>query len=179
MKISLKALLPLFIFLALGIAFAIGLTKDPRILPSQLINRPFPQFELPDLFDEAQILDNSDLQGQVTLVNIFGSWCVACEQEHGMLMKLARDKEIVLLGVDWKDTREKGMRWLERGGNPYTRVAFDEDSKLVIDLGVTGAPESFIVDKKGQIRYKHVGPITEDIWENDLKPLVLDLERAP
>ena len=107
MKLTLKGLLPLLLFLALGAAFAIGLTKDPSRLPSQLIDRPFPEFHLPDLFDENNMLDNSVLKGQVTLVNIFGSWCVACEQEHEMLMRLARRNEISILGVDWRDTREE------------------------------------------------------------------------
>ncbi|MCF6274836.1 MAG: DsbE family thiol:disulfide interchange protein, partial [Robiginitomaculum sp.] len=95
--------------------------------------------------------------------------------EHPMLMRLARDNEIPILGVDWRDTVEKGRRWLARGGNPYTRVVFDADSMLAIDLGVTGAPESFLVDKKGQIRYKYIGPITEKAWRSEIKPLVLAL----
>ncbi|MBL4870008.1 MAG: DsbE family thiol:disulfide interchange protein [Robiginitomaculum sp.] len=179
MKFTLKGLVPLFIFLALSIAFGFGLTKDPRKLPSQLIDRPFPEFLLPDLMDEENTLDNSYLQGQVTLVNIFGSWCVACDQEHPMLMKLSREGDIAILGVDWRDTREDGLRWLARGGNPYGRVVFDEHSKLAIDLGVTGAPESFLVDKKGQIRYKYIGPITQSVWDETLKPLAMRLEIEP
>ncbi len=176
MRFTLKGLIPLCLFILLGIALAIGLTKDPNKLPSQLIDRPFPEFNLPDLLDETQTLDKSYLLGKVTLVNIFGSWCVACDQEHPMLMALSRNKEIEILGVDWRDTREDGLAWLARGGNPYTRVVFDAQSKLAIDLGVTGAPESFIVDKKGQIRYKYIGPITPSIWQEELKPLVLSLE---
>ena len=178
MRMTLKGLLPLIGFLLIVGAFAIRLTsgENTRDLPSQLIDRPFPDFSLPDLFDEKNSIDNSYFQGQIVLVNIFGSWCVACDQEHPMLMRLAREKEIVLLGVDWRDTREKGLRWLARGGNPYTRTIFDEHSTLAIDLGVTGAPESFIVDKKGQIRYKYIGPITEDVWRETLRPLVQILE---
>lgn len=175
MRMTWKGLIPLIIFLALAVAFAIGLTKDPSKLPSQMIDRPFPEFTLPDLLDMDVTIDQSYFDGQVTLVNIFGSWCVACDQEHPMLMKLARNNEIPMLGVDWRDTVEKGRRWLARGGNPYTRVVFDADSMLAIDLGVTGAPESFIVDKKGQIRYKYIGPITEEIWQDELKPFVLAL----
>ncbi len=176
MKLTWKGIIPLVVFLALGIAFAIGLTKDPSKLPSQMINRPFPDFSLPDLLDMDVTIDQSYFDGQVTLVNIFGSWCVACDQEHPVLMKLARNNEIPILGVDWRDTVEKGRRWLARGGNPYTRVVFDADSMLAIDLGVTGAPESFIVDKQGNIRYKFIGPITEKIWRDELKPFVLMLE---
>lgn len=176
MRMSVKGLIPLVVFLALGVVFAIGLTKDPRELPSQMIDRPFPEFSLPDLFDADVTIDHSYFHGQVTLVNVFGSWCVACDQEHPMLMKLAGQNEIPMLGVDWRDTVEKGRRWLARRGNPYTRVIFDADSMLAIDLGVTGAPESFIVDKKGQIRYKYIGPITDKVWQDELKPFVLMLE---
>lgn len=175
MKLSWKGLIPLFLFLALGVAFAIGLTKDPRELPSQMINQPFPDFALPDLLDMDVTIDHSYFDGQVTLVNIFGSWCVACDQEHPVLMWLAENNEIKMLGVDWRDTVEKGQRWLELRGNPYSRVVFDADSMLAIDLGVTGAPESFIVDKNGQIRYKFIGPITKKTWQDELKPFVLAL----
>ena len=176
MKFSWKGLIPLFLFMALGITFAIGLTKDPRILPSQLIDRPFPEFSLPDLFDIDTNIDQSYFDGQVTLVNVFGSWCVACDQEHPTLRRMAEKNEVPMLGVDWRDSVEKGRRWLKRGGNPYTHVVFDADSLLAIDLGVTGAPESFIVDKKGQIRYKYIGPITDKVWLEELKPIVLSLE---
>ncbi len=175
MKFTWKGLIPLFMFMALGLAFGIGLTKDPSKLPSQLINQPFPDFSLPDLLDTDVIVDHDYFDGQVTLVNIFGSWCVACDQEHPLLMRLAANKEVNMLGVDWRDTVEKGRRWLEIRGNPYSRVVFDADSMLAIDLGVTGAPESFVVDKNGQIRYKFVGPISEKVWQSELKPLVMAL----
>lgn len=176
MKVTLIGLVPLFMFLALGSAFAISLTKDPSILPSQLIDKPFPEFSLPDLFDEEHMLTKADMSGQVTLVNIFGSWCMACDYEHEMLMSIAKNKELPILGVDWRDTRVKGKRWLKKRGNPYTNVVFDEFSKFAIDLGITGAPESFIVDKRGQIRYKHIGPITRKNWDEILKPIVVDLQ---
>ena len=177
MKISWKGLIPLIIFVALGVMFAVGLTKDPRELPSQMIDHPFPGFNLPDLFDMETMIDQNYLIGQVTLVNVFGSWCVACDQEHPTLRRMAAKNEVIMLGVDWRDKVEKGRRWLARGGNPYTRVVFDADSLLAIDLGVTGAPESFIVDKHGQIRYKYVGPITDKVWQDELKPIVLVLRK--
>ncbi len=178
MKMTLKGLLPLIVFLLIIGALAIRLTsgESTRDLPSQLINRPFPEFSLPDLFDESINVDNSYFEGQVVLVNVFGSWCATCDQEHPTLRRLARDGEIVMLGIDWRDTREKGLRWLARRGNPYTRTVFDEYSTLAIDLGVTGAPESFFVDKKGQIRYKYIGPITEQVWAQELKPIAAMLE---
>lgn len=176
MKITWKGLIPLILFMALAVAFAIGLTKDPSKLPSQMINRPFPDFELPDLLEMDVTIDQSYFDGQVTLVNIFGSWCVACIQEHPVLMRIAANKEVNMLGVNWRDTVDKGRNWLERGGNPYLRIVFDADSMLAIDLGVTGAPESFIVDKNGQIRYKYIGPISQKTWRDELKPLVLALQ---
>jgi len=177
MKMTWKGLIPLFIFSLLGLIFAVGLTKDPSKLPSQLIDEPFPEFSLPDLFDPETQIDQTYLTGQVTLVNVFGSWCVACDLEHPTLRRLAAANEITMLGIDWRDTMEKGKRWLERGGNPYDRVAFDADSVLAISLGVTGAPESFLVDKKGRIRYKYVGPISDKIWRQEIKPIVLALEQ--
>ncbi|HFB54764.1 MAG TPA: DsbE family thiol:disulfide interchange protein [Hellea balneolensis] len=168
--------MPLFIFFGLGIALAISLTKDPRKLPSQLIDRPFPEFRLPDLNAPDKMIGNEVLHGRVSLVNVFGSWCVACDAEHPMLVRMARNEGVFIIGVDWRDTVVKANRWLAERGNPYAQIVFDADSKLAIDLGVTGAPESFLVDKKGQIRYKVVGPISIDIWENTLKPLIATLE---
>jgi len=172
-----KGLIPLLLFSVMGIFLAIGLTKDPSKLPSQLINEPFPEFSLPDLFDPDVQIDQTYLKGQVTLVNVFGSWCVACDLEHPTLRKLEATGEITMLGINWRDTTEKGRRWLERGGNPYDRVVFDADSILAISLGVTGAPESFLVDKNGQIRYKYVGPISDKIWRDEIKPVALILEQ--
>ncbi|PHS76742.1 MAG: DsbE family thiol:disulfide interchange protein [Robiginitomaculum sp.] len=175
-NITLMALWPLIIFSFIIISFAISLKNNPQEIPSQMIDQPFPDFALPDLLDMDVTIDHSYFDGQVTLVNIFGSWCVACDQEHPMLMWLAENNEIKMLGVDWRDTVEKGRRWLELRGNPYSRVVFDADSMLAIDLGVTGAPESFIVDKNGQIRYKFIGPITPKTWQDELKPFVLALQ---
>ena len=176
MKLTLKGLIPLIIFALLGMVLAIGLTKDPRKLPSAMIDRPFPAFSLPDLMDMETNIDQTYFHNQVTLVNVFGSWCVACDQEHPTLMRMAQENVLPILGVDWRDSVDQGRRWLERRGNPYRDIVFDADSLLAIDLGVTGAPESFLVDKKGQIRYKYVGPITPKLWKAELKPLVLSLQ---
>jgi len=176
MKFTLKGFLPLIIFLALGAALALGLTKDPRLMPSQMIDKPFPEFALTDLYEPDSILTNADMTGQVTLVNVFGSWCVSCNVEHPKLMQLARSGSVDIWGIDWRDEREKGKNWLAARGNPYTRIIFDPDSVLSIDLGVTGAPESFIIDQQGQIRYKHVGIITDDIWDDILWPVIATLE---
>ena len=171
-----RALLPLGLFLLLGIAFAIGLTKDPRRMTSELIDKPFPQFSLTELYDESELLTEQMMRGRVSLINVFGSWCVACNVEHPVLMDIAKNNEVRLIGMDWRDERDKAKRWLAQRGDPYTKVIFDDESVLAIKLGVTGAPESFITDKMGNIRYKHVGVITPDIWRETLLPIVETLK---
>lgn len=172
---KLRGLIPLFGFLVLLGALAFGLTRDPRILPSELIEKPFPSFALENLAGD-QIIDLSVLQGKVSLVNVFGSWCVACTTEHPQLMAQRNNPDIQLVGIDWRDTREAANRWLVRNGNPYDVVIFDPNSKLIVELGVTGAPETFIVDRAGEIRYKHVGIITPKDWANTLRPLIQSLQ---
>lgn len=171
---KLKGLIPLFIFFALAAAFAFSLTRDPRILPSELIEKPFPEFALENL-EGTTTLDASILKGQVSLVNVFGSWCVACTVEHPQLMAQRDNPNVQLVGVDWRDTRENANRWLVKHGNPYDVIVFDPHSKLIVELGVTGAPESFIVDRAGKIRYKHVGIITPEDWDGTLAPLIESL----
>ena len=156
-------------------ALAFGLTRDPRILPSELIEKPFPEFTLGNL-DETAIIDPSILQGKVSLVNIFGSWCTACTVEHPQLMALRDNPDLQLIGIDWRDTRDAANRWLLRHGDPYDAIIFDPNSTLILPLGITGAPESFIIDKAGQIRYKHVGIISEKDWKQTLRPLVESLQ---
>lgn len=171
-----RAFLPLVIFLLIGMAFAIGLTKDPRRMASELINKPFPSFSLTELYDENETLTEDIVKGQVSLINVFGSWCVACNLEHPVLMDIAESQEVMLIGMDWRDERPKAKRWLAERGNPYGKIIFDNESVLAITLGVTGAPESFITDKAGQIRYKHIGVITPQIWRETLRPVIKTLE---
>ncbi len=171
---KLRGLIPLFGFAALFAALAYGLTRDPRILPSELIEKPFPTFALDNLANDA-VLENEIFEGRVSLVNIFGSWCVSCTVEHPQLMEISQSLDIQMVGVDWRDTRENAVRWLSENGDPYDAVIFDPDSHLIVDLGVVGAPETFIVDQNGDIRYKHVGIITPDDWKNDLHPIVESL----
>lgn len=166
-----KTVLPLFLFLVLVGFLAFGLTRDPAEIESVLIDKPFPEFELTDLYDPDQFVTKADLAGDVVLINIFGSWCVTCVQEHPKLVELSKNDSIKIVGVDWRDTREKGKAWLDHYGNPYDRVIFDADSLLAIDLGITGAPESFLVDKNGDIRYKHIGIITDQVWTDILEPI--------
>lgn len=172
-KAKLKGLIPLGLFAVLAVFLAIGLTRDPSKLPSELIDRPFPAFDMATLSGEP--ISRDDLIGEVALVNVFGSWCVACLVEHPILMELSRGFEVKLIGVNWRDSQTDAEFWLSRHGNPYDPIIYDEESNLAIDLGVTGAPETFLIDKAGQIRYKHIGPITADVWQETLRPLINSL----
>jgi cytochrome c biogenesis protein CcmG/thiol:disulfide interchange protein DsbE len=172
-------LLPLGVFVVLAIYFAVGLTKDPRLLPSVLIDTPVPDdLDLAPIRGRDRGLKAADLKGDVTLVNIFGSWCVACRVEHPFLMQLARRKLVPIHGIDWKEeTPDAGPAWLAKFGDPYTLIGDDPNSRAAIAFGVTGAPESFIVDRQGVIRYKHIGPISPEAWEKTLWPLIQELRK--
>jgi cytochrome c biogenesis protein CcmG/thiol:disulfide interchange protein DsbE len=167
-------LAPLLVFLILVGYFAIGLTQDPAKLPNMLAGQPVPEFMLAGLEGrDNKGFKSNDLLGDVTLVNIFGSWCIACQLEHPFLMKIKQKNLIPIHAIDWreKDT-QSGPLWLKKNGDPYTLVGDDPKSKAAISFGVTGAPETFLVDKKGVIRFKHVGPINEQLWQSKLKPLI-------
>lgn len=175
-KRMLKALMPLGGFIILAGLLGFGLTRDPSLIPSEMLDRPFPEFTVSTLADPNAAITEETLKGEVSLVNIFGSWCVSCVQEHPKLMDISRRDQVRLIGIDWRDTRENAKRWLDHYGDPYDLILFDADSRLAIALGVTGAPESFIVDKTGQVRYKHVGIITEQVWDDIIWPIIVKLE---
>ncbi len=178
MRFSL-AIVPVFLMGAVGAAFAVGLGRDPHQLPSMMIDRPLPGFDLPGLQESDHRFARKDLAGEVSMINIFGSWCGSCRLEHPTLMHLRAAGAVNIYGVDWKDSPEDGAAWLEAYGDPYLKVGRDHDSRLAIDLGVTGAPETFIVDKTGRIRYKQIGPITDDVWRDTIGPVVAALEKEP
>ncbi|RKQ70801.1 cytochrome c biogenesis protein CcmG/thiol:disulfide interchange protein DsbE [Litorimonas taeanensis] len=171
-----RGLIPLIVFGVIAIALAIGLTNDPRRMEDMLIDQPFPEFSLPTLYEPETQHSKSDIQNQVSLINVFGSWCVTCIVEHPVLMNIAETETVRLIGHNWRDERDKAITWLARQGNPYDSIIFDPDSTLAISLGVTAAPETFITDKQGRIRYKHSGDITEKDWETVLKPLIESLQ---
>ena len=171
-----RKFVPLLIFITLVIFLGIGLTRDPHLVPSPLIDKPVPEFSLPRLTDTEQLLGSSDLKGQVSLLNVWASWCVACRAEHPVLVDLAKKNVVTLYGLNYKDNREEALRWLEYYGNPYKESAHDLDGKVGIDFGVYGVPETFVVDKQGIIRYKQIGPITEDILKETILPLIARLE---
>jgi cytochrome c biogenesis protein CcmG/thiol:disulfide interchange protein DsbE len=174
-----SAAVPAAIFLVIAGFFAWGLTRDPAELPSTMIDREMPDFALTRLTPEREALTKQDLIGKVSLVNIFGSWCSSCVLEHPQLTEIAESKQVTLYGVDWRDPPGAGAAWLERYGDPYAKTGVDGDSRLAIDLGVTGAPETFLVDKEGRIRFKQVGPITPELWADTILPLIRKLEAEP
>lgn len=166
-------LVPLVVFLVLAGYFWVGLRGDPQVLPSVLLNQPVPEFSLPPIEGRARGLGSDDLKGQVSLVNIFGSWCAACRIEHPFLMGLQSAGDIPIYGIDWREKDpQAGPAWLARLGDPYTLVGADPESRAAIAFGVTGAPETFIVDADGVIRYKHIGPVTPQAWKETLWPIV-------
>ena len=169
-------LLPLIAFLALGALLAVGLTLNPRELPSALIDRPVPQFQLAPVQGRTLGLGNADLRGEVSVVNVFASWCAECRTEHPLLMQLAAQRLVPLHGLNYKDRGEDAARWLGELGDPYTRTGADLDGRAGIEWGVYGVPETFVVDKRGVIRDKIIGPLTPKIAEERLLPLVRRLQ---
>lgn len=170
-----KFLIPIGLFVLLGILLGYGLHLDPRRIPSPLIDKPLPEFRLPTLADPQKTLGNSDLKGRVVLINVWASWCVACREEHPVLLALSREKKVPLIGLNYKDKRDDALSLLKANGNPYDVNVMDTDGRTGIDWGVYGVPETFLVDKSGIIRYKYIGPITPDAWEGTLLPLIRKL----
>ena len=162
--------IPLAIFIALVILFAKGLKLDPTEMPSALIDQPLPEFSLPSLASEQRLLSRADLIGKVSLINVWGTWCPSCRHEHPYLVKLAR--QIPIIGINYKDVRVDAQQWLQNLGDPYVLNVFDKAGTLDIDLGVFGAPETYVIDQQGMVRYKHVGVVNERIWQQRLKPVV-------
>jgi cytochrome c biogenesis protein CcmG/thiol:disulfide interchange protein DsbE len=172
---SLKFAIPLGVFVALAIFLAVGLTRDPREVPSPFIGRSAPAFKLERLHEPQATFGPEEMRGKVWLLNVWASWCVSCRVEHPLLVDLSRSGSVPIVGLDYKDKREDGMRWLERMGNPYALSAFDGDGRVGIDYGVYGVPETFVIDKQGVIRYKQIGPITPEALERTILPLVKKL----
>lgn len=150
---------------------------DPHLLPSVLLNTPLPEFNLAALPGREPGLITAELKGEVSLVNVWGSWCVACLAEHPFLMELKKNNAVAIHGIAWRDSPEASLQWLAKNGDPYTRIGQDPRSVAAIALGVTGAPETFVVDKMGVIRYKQIGPITPEVWQTTLAPLIAQLNK--
>ena len=170
-------IIPVIAFIALVGFFGIGLTKDPKELPSQLIDRPLPPFDLPGIAEApggGPGFASVALKGEPALLNIFASWCAACPQEHPVLTRISGEG-FPVFGIAWKDKPVDSRDWLAKWGNPYRAIAADEAGRTAIDLGVTGVPETFIVDKAGRVRFKQIGPISPEQWEGTIKPLITKL----
>ena len=168
-------LIPLFAFAALAVVLAIGLNRDPREVPSPLIDKPAPTFRLARLDDPATTIGLADLRGKVWMLNVWASWCVACREEHPLLVEFSKKGVLPIYGLDYKDQRDDGMTWLSRMGNPYQASLFDGEGRTGIDFGVYGVPETFIIDKTGTIRMKHIGPLTPEVIATEIEPLVRKL----
>ncbi|MEZ5440278.1 MAG: DsbE family thiol:disulfide interchange protein [Lysobacterales bacterium] len=164
--------LPLLLFVALGVLLFSGLGKDPKLIPSPLVGKPAPAFAIENLRDPDARVDSAQLRGQPYLLNVFASWCAACRIEHPVLEAYARQGKVRLIGLNYKDRREDAIAWLQRFGDPYEAVAWDIDGRVGLDYGVYGAPETFVVDAQGIIRYKHVGPVSPDVMEQTILPLL-------
>lgn len=170
-----RYLAPLVLFLGVVGFLAAGLSRDPRLIPSPLVGKPAPGFALQSLKSPEQTLTLADLKGKVLMLNVWATWCAACHAEHPLLMELARVSAIPIYGVNYKDERTKAIDWLARLGDPYVASIYDPNGELALDLGVYGAPETFVLDANGIIAYKHVGPITAEVWQDRLLPLLRSL----
>jgi cytochrome c biogenesis protein CcmG/thiol:disulfide interchange protein DsbE len=168
----LRYLIPAGLFGVLLVFFFVGLGRDKQTLPSPLIGKPAPVFELPTVEDPERTISNRSFDGRMYVVNVWATWCVGCRQEHAALLEIAQRKEVPILGLNWNDQRDLAQRWLRELGNPYVANAFDAEGRVAIDWGVYGAPETFLVDARGQVVFKHVAPITIEIWERDFMPLI-------
>ena len=169
-------ILPGLVFLALVAAFYAGLGRDPALVPSALIGKPVPHFALPALLDGGAGLRTADLKGKVVLVNVFASWCVPCRAEHPFLMRLAKEG-VELDAIDYKDKPEDARLWLGNLGDPYKRIGADLEGTVGLDWGVYGVPETFVIDREGTIRYKQVGPLSPDVVNDTILPLVRQLSK--
>ena len=168
--------LPLLIFLILVAFLGIGLGLNPREVPSPLVGRPAPQFRLQELNQPERLFGPGDLKGKVWILNVWASWCVSCRAEHPVLNEWNRKRELILVGLNYKDDPADAQQWLEQLGDPYTLSVMDDEGRAGLDWGVYGVPESFVIDKKGVIRYKQIGPITPDVVESVLVPLLAELQ---
>ena len=173
----LRYLIPLVIFIVLAVFLAIGLTRDPHELKSVLINKPAPAFRVPQLKAADKMISNEDMRGKVWLLNVWASWCVACRDEHPYLIEYAKSGVVPIYGLNYKDRREDALATLDELGDPYTVSAVDFDGRVAIDFGVYGAPETYVIDQGGTIRFKYVGPMMPDVWKDKILPVVQELNR--
>jgi cytochrome c biogenesis protein CcmG/thiol:disulfide interchange protein DsbE len=171
-----RFLIPLALFLVIVVFLAIGLNLNPREVPSPLIDKPAPGFQLARLDRPQEMVRAEDLRGQVWLLNVWASWCVACLQEHPLLVEFSRQGVVPIYGLNYKDEPDAAQAWLAKHGNPYTLSIVDGDGRVGIDYGVYGVPETFLIDKQGVIRFKQIGPVTPEVIERKILPLIQQLQ---
>jgi cytochrome c biogenesis protein CcmG, thiol:disulfide interchange protein DsbE len=167
-----KAAWTLGVFAALVALLAIGLRLNPREVPSPLIGKPAPAFELPLLGEPAKRFSEREMRGKVWILNVWASWCPPCLVEHPIVTRIAKSGLAPVIGLNYKDAREEALPWLERNGNPYTLIAYDREGRIGIDYGVYGVPETYVIDRQGVIRYKHIGPLSAEVVQQKVEPLV-------
>jgi cytochrome c biogenesis protein CcmG/thiol:disulfide interchange protein DsbE len=175
-----KFLGPLVAFAALVALFVVGLNphRDIHALPSPLIGKPAPEFALTDVLEPTRTVSNKALKGQVYVFNVWATWCAGCRQEHDTLLAIAQQNAVPILGLDWNDERPKATQWLQQLGNPYQGVGFDDQGRVAIDWGVYGAPETFLVDGNGRVLFKHIAPLTMDVWQQEFLPRIAAARRG-
>ncbi len=171
-----KFLIPLLLFVVLVGFLAVGLNRDPHEVPSPLIGKQAPAFELPQLADPQKTFSPESMGGKVWILNVWASWCVACREEHPVLVELGKLQIAPIIGLDYKDKRDDAMTMLTRQGNPYVLSAFDANGRVGIDYGVYGVPETYVIDQAGVIRFKHIGPITMELLNKKMIPLLSELK---
>jgi len=177
-RLQLRYMLPAMVFLVMVVVLAIGLTLDPRHVPSPLIGKDIPEFELPPLPGRDNGLSSVNLRGEVSLVNVFASWCTACRYEHPLFMELQQRGVVPVHGISYKDRPQDAEAWLAELGDPYTRIGADRDGRVAIDWGVYGVPETYLIDREGRIAFKQIGPVTAELLEEQILPLVENLRRT-
>ena len=173
-----KRFLPAIIFLLLAGLLGIGLTLDPKKVPSPLIGKAVPEFELPKLKEPDLNINTEVFKGKVSLLNIWATWCISCRAEHEVLTAIANSGVVDIYGLNYKDEREAAKRWLKVYGDPYIASGYDVDGRVGIDWGVYGTPETFLIDKQGIIRHKVIGPVNSKIWQEELLPMINQLEQT-
>ena len=173
-----RFVVPLGLFAVLVAFLFAGLGLNPREVPSPLIGKPAPAFTLAYLHQPGKTFTKDDMAGKVWLLNVWASWCVACREEHPVLVEMAKTRVVPLIGLDYKDKPDEGKAWLTQFGDPYTLSIADLDGRVGIDYGVYGVPETFVIDKRGVIRHKHIGPVTPQVLANEILPLVRELEKS-
>lgn len=171
-----RFLIPLAVFLVLAVFLAVGLSLKPGEVPSPLIDKPAPSFRLAQLRDSGKTLAVEQLRGQVWLLNVWASWCAPCLEEHPHLLELSRSGAVPIIGLNYKDGREAALKWLAKHGDPYSTIVVDPDGRAGIDYGVYGVPETFVIDRHGVIRYKQIGPVTSEVLQEKILPLVRSLQ---